>query len=92
MHDHRRAEAVVVAEDHDALRDVIVRLLTADGYRVSAHADGVDALAALADTPADLLVTDLGLPGLDGLALIEQARQRDPTLAVVVITSSDTTA
>lgn len=82
--------AVVVVEDDAALRAVVERALAAESCRVLAFAGGPEALAAIGRAAPDLLLTDLGLPGMDGLALIEQARALDPALAVLVMTGWET--
>ncbi len=54
---------------------------------VVAASSGAEALQVLAERPVDVLATDLRMPGIDGVALIERARRRQPHLPVVVITA-----
>jgi DNA-binding response OmpR family regulator len=82
---------VLVVEDHAPLRAQIVALLVAAGLRVDEAADGRLALrAALAELP-DLIVLDLNLPGLDGLALCRQLRREAARhVPVLMLTARDT--
>lgn len=82
--------SVIVVDDDDALRSVVERALQSESCHVRAFAGGAEALAAMERAPADLLLTDLGLPGMDGLALIEQTRAIDPALAVLIMTGWET--
>lgn len=86
-----RAPVVLVADGARIARVRLSRLLAPLGWVVREAADGEAALAALRAAPADLLITDAGLPGLDGLALT-RALRADPALAglpVVLLTADD---
>ncbi|HXV87358.1 MAG TPA: sigma-54 dependent transcriptional regulator [Gemmatimonadales bacterium] len=81
-------DKVVVVEDDVALRSLLVELLEDAGESVVPFATGDSALAALgAGEPADLVVTDLMMPGLSGRDLLQALRSRRPELNVVVITA-----
>jgi len=80
----RGSELVLVAEDNEALRRVAVRQLKSFGYRTFEAADGMQALALLRGSAAiDLLYTDVVMPGLDGRALAEEARQLRPGIKIL---------
>jgi len=82
---------VLVVDDSEMVRDMLVGILRARGYRVIEGVDGRDALARLAHEMPDLVMTDLDMPGLDGFGLLEQLRARPETarLPVVVLTSRE---
>lgn len=65
---------ILVAEDEADIRANLQRLLRLEGFRVTAVADGLAALAAVRSEPPDLLLTDLMMPGLDGEALLRALR------------------
>jgi DNA-binding response OmpR family regulator len=67
---------VLVVEDDATVRDVLERYLVRDGHRVSACGDGEQALAMFDADPADLVVLDLMLPGLDGFEVCRRLRGR----------------
>lgn len=82
---------VLVVEDHAPLRAQIVALLAGAGWRVEEASDGRLALQMVLQEPPDLLLLDLGLPGLDGLALCARLReQADRAVPVLMLTARDT--
>ena len=77
-------ESVLVVDDEAALREVIARYLSRIGYRVITAANGADALAMLSgDTRVDLLLTDMTMPGVGGIELIERSRDRHPDMRII---------
>lgn len=60
---------ILLADDNTALRTLVQRALVGDGHDVIAVEDGLDALSALASHTFDLVVSDLDMPGLDGIGL-----------------------
>ncbi len=80
-------ETVLVVEDVPEVRMLIVEVLRDLGYCAIEAADGSEALPIIASaTQIDLLVTDIGLPGLNGRQIAEQARARRPGLKVLFVT------
>ncbi|MBP2233392.1 CheY-like chemotaxis protein [Azospirillum agricola] len=79
---------VLVVEDEVLVAWALRAILEEAGYQVTLAHDGVQALALQAQTPADVLLTDLQMPRLGGLALIRQLRAACPTLPVVVMTGA----
>jgi PAS domain S-box-containing protein len=88
--DPPRAEAgetVLVVEDEPVIRDLIVEVLRDLGYRALEAADGPSGLKMLQSRERiDLVVTDVGLPGLNGRQLADHARERRPDLKILFIT------
>ncbi len=78
---------VLVVDDDVTVREVVVTYLRAAGHDVDETADGESALALLRDTPTDLLVLDLMLPGIDGLTVCERLRSRGDDLPVIMLTA-----
>ncbi|CAN5278144.1 hypothetical protein BH11PSE4_BH11PSE4_16820 [soil metagenome] len=80
-------ETVLVVEDEAVVRGVIVEMLHDQGYRVREAIDGPSGLRVLREeTRIDLLVTDVGLPGMNGRQLADQARETRPDLKILFIT------
>ncbi|MEO6778813.1 MAG: HD domain-containing phosphohydrolase [Gemmatimonadaceae bacterium] len=77
----------VIADDEPRLRQVLVRLMTSDGFTCLEAADGVEAMEKLATVPAALLLSDLRMPRMDGIELLREARAKYPDLAVILITA-----
>lgn len=78
---------ILVVEDDGALRQGLMDVLVFNGYEVRGIADGSRALAALLETPCDLVLLDVMLPGLDGFSACREIRRRKPNQAVVMITA-----
>jgi CheY-like chemotaxis protein/nitrogen-specific signal transduction histidine kinase len=77
----------ILAVDDDAgLLRLVVEMLRVDGHQVTAAASGAEALERLAAEPFDLMITDLGMPGLSGWELADTVRNRYPDLPVVLAT------
>ena len=84
---------ILVVEDNAALREQIVAVLSEDGWRVEEASDGRLALQMALEQPPDVLLLDVGLPGLDGLALCTALRaQADRCVPVLMLTARDTLA
>ena len=83
---------VLVVDDEEAVRDLIAKTLTMADYEVNTASDGQAALDALKDADFDLLITDLRMPGMDGLTVIRQARRLSPSLPIIIITGYSTEA
>ncbi len=78
---------IIVIEDDQGNRRSLVRALSREGYTVEAFADAEPALQLLReDREISLVVTDLMLPGTDGFGVLEQAREIDPEIGVLMIT------
>ena len=78
---------ILVADDEQGLRTFVAEALETDGHVVAQAADGVDAARSLARESFDLLITDLKMPRMDGLALLRQARLEQPEMEVIVVTA-----
>ncbi len=83
------AHVLLVDDDPDLLQLLSMRLVAA-GYRVSAVASAEAALAQLAVERPQLVVSDVQLPGMDGLALFDEIRAKHPSLPVILLTAHGT--
>jgi len=80
-------ETVLVVEDEAVVRGVILEMLGEQGYRTLEAVDGPSGLRILrSNARIDLLVTDVGLPGMNGRQLADQARETRPGLKILFIT------
>jgi two-component system response regulator FlrC len=78
---------ILVADDEAGLRAFVAEALQADGHAVSQSADGREAAGLLARESFDLLITDLRMPGLDGMTLLRRARAEQPEMEAIVLTA-----
>ena len=85
----RMSTAVLVVDDDGPIRRMLERTLSAEGYEVSAAADGGSALVEIERAVPDLVVLDIGLPDLDGLAVCRRLRTKGLALPVLMLTARD---
>lgn len=78
---------ILIADDDRQLVDLLVELLSEEGYQVRCAFDGQMALEALDRVPTDLVVADIAMPNLDGVALAKRLRAREVPVPVVLITA-----
>lgn len=83
---------ILVVDDESSIRDLLAKALPLADYDVDAAADGHSALAQLRLYAYDLLVTDLMMPGIDGLSVIREAKRLKADLPVIIITGHSTEA
>ncbi len=81
-----KKEAILVVDDAPDTLEVLRRNLTLEGYTVYTASAVEPALRLLQDTPVDLVITDLKMPGADGLALVKHVRENLPATEVMMIT------
>lgn len=87
----RRVTTILVAEDDDAVRELIVVALRRSGHTVLATANGREAMTLLEsdDIVVDLLVSDVNMPGVGGLELLAFARTKRPNLAAILASGTN---
>jgi CheY-like chemotaxis protein len=84
MEEH--ALRVLLVEDDDDNRELMAEVLTASGYVVLSAASGQDGLKTLSEHSIDVVVTDVGMPGMGGLEMAKAAKAIAPTVPVVIVT------
>jgi two-component system cell cycle response regulator CpdR len=77
---------ILIAEDDTAVREFVRRALEHGGHQVHTAHDGLDALDALSEGDYDLLITDIVMPGLDGIALALKVAKEHPQMAILMMT------
>jgi DNA-binding NtrC family response regulator len=78
---------ILIVDDEVNARSALVELLRDEGYSVESAADGFKALGKLDDFAPDLVLTDLKMPGMDGVDLLKRVHERDADVPVVVMTA-----
>src|SRR6185312_10577897 len=81
---------ILLVEDENKMRDVLGEILRGEGYDVAIVGSGEEALERLEAQDFDVIVTDILLPGLSGLELLERSRVLSPLSGVVMITGHAT--
>lgn len=88
-------QKVLVVDDNQDVRDLVVHILNADGFHVYAAVDGQNALAILNSNPVDLVLLDVMMPGMSGLEVLDQIRngsnKKIREVPVMMITAKSST-
>ena len=79
--------SILVVDDEPAIQDILTWSLAAEGYNVATAASGEEALTRFAEQDFDVIVTDIVMPGLNGLDLLERSRVLNPRASVIVMTA-----
>jgi DNA-binding NtrC family response regulator len=79
--------SILVVDDEPAIQDILTWALSAEGYRVASAGSGEEALTRVEGEDFDVIVTDIVMPGLDGLEVLERSRVLNPRAAVIVMTA-----
>jgi CheY-like chemotaxis protein len=77
----------LVVDDEPRLRRVLVRLLEGEGFTCREAGSGTEALALLREESAPLVISDLRMPQMDGVALLKEILARWPDTAVIMVTA-----
>ncbi len=86
VHEQRPMTTVLVIDDDATVREVVSRYLSRDGHQVMERSNGADGLAAALTEKPDLVVLDLMMPGMDGLAVCRELRKQS-TVPVIMLTA-----
>ena len=83
-------ETILIVDDEKNYLLVLSAVLEEEGFEVLTAVSGLEALEILKSSDVDLVLTDMKMPGLDGIALLEQVKTRDPELPVIMMTAHGT--
>ena len=81
---------VLVVEDHEDLRDILMKQLADHGYAVDGCGDGETGWDYLSAADYDIVILDIGLPGMNGMELLTRIRQAEMDVQVLMLTAWDT--
>ena len=81
---------ILIIDDEAAIRESLQTLLELEGYTVETTENGEDGLTRIAEHPYDLVLLDFALPGMNGIEVLQEIRERDPQLSVIMITAYGT--
>ena len=84
MADHKKR--IFFVDDETQVRKIVQRTIERYGYEVTCFEDGNSCLEELSVADCDLLITDVNMPGLDGLELLEKVKKNRPLLDVLIVT------
>ncbi|MFM8532967.1 MAG: response regulator, partial [Acidimicrobiia bacterium] len=79
--------AVLVIDDEEVMRDILGTLLEREGYSVRMASTGQEGLDLARSLPFDAVITDVMMPGIDGLQVLEELKKHDEDLPVLMVTA-----
>ena len=79
-------QVILIVDDEEGLREGLSKLLEGEGYAVIAAETGEEALQILQQSHIDLVLTDMRMPGMDGIELLKKIRERHGELGVIILT------
>ncbi len=82
-----RSYTVLIADDHKSTRETLIEVVKKIGHRTLAAKDGREALGIIEDRAVDIVITDLRMPRLDGLDLLDRVLREFPAVPVILITA-----
>ena len=82
-----RQGTILVVDDEEIMREILETLLTREGYSVRVASSGAEGLEMARALPFDAAIVDIMMPGLDGIATLDELRRIDEDLAVIIITA-----
>src|SRR5438309_11667460 len=82
---------IIVIDDNDAVRSTMRRALEPTGHQVLEASDGEAGMKLLAETGADLVITDIFMPGQDGIVTLRRIRKEFPSVRVIAVSGGDAT-
>jgi len=83
----KKGISILVVDDEKLLRDLLIKILTREGYQVDTAEDGEDAMEKLRHHRYHLLVSDIKMPRLNGYELLKEVKQKYPDMAVIMMTA-----
>jgi DNA-binding NtrC family response regulator len=83
----RRTGSILVIDDEEIMREILEALLTREGYQVRLASSGEEGVELARSTPFDAAIVDVMMPGMDGMATLEELRKLDDDLPILMITA-----
>ena len=80
---------IIVIDDQEPIRRIVRRALENDGHQVFEASDGEAGMALLEREPADVVITDIFMPGMDGIQTLREIRKRFPAIKVIAMSGGD---
>ncbi len=83
------AQHILIVDDSESIRELVAYTLESSGYNVVKGSDGVEALEKLNGSEFNLVITDLNMPNMDGIQLIQEVRKKEgySTIPILMLTT-----
>jgi len=81
---NKAQKRILVVDDEDHIRNILMRTLIAEGYDVTGASSGAEAVSRVEDDTFDVLISDVRMPGMDGLETVRAIKARQPDIIAVM--------
>ena len=81
-------ERIMIVDDDDQFRHILRKMLEQEGYKITEAASGEEGLKRFSETPVDLVITDIIMPGKEGLETMVEILEADPSVKFIVVSGS----
>jgi len=81
---NKAQKRILVVDDEDHIRNILMRTLIAEGYDVTGASSGAEAVSRVEDDAFDVLISDVRMPGMDGLETVRAIKARQPDIIAVM--------
>src|ERR1041385_3831587 len=82
-----RTGTILIIDDEEIMREILETLLSREGYSVRVAANGAEGVELARSVPFDAVIVDVMMPGMDGMAVLEELKKLDDDLPVIMITA-----
>lgn len=86
LNNHHKINTILLVDDEEGIRNVLNITLTHAGFKVLLAPDGDSGFKIFCDQKPDIVITDIKMPGIDGIELLQQIKQKSPSTEVIIIT------
>ena len=83
---------ILIVDDNKCIRDIVSKILSGMGYEVAEAGDGKEGLGLFLHSPFNLVITDLSIPGVDGISLALSVKENSPQTPVILMTGNTSDA
>ncbi|MFC1725042.1 ATP-binding protein [candidate division KSB1 bacterium] len=83
-------DKILIVDDEDNIRNLLDEVLSFEGYKTDQAENGINAITKLENNAYDLIITDLIMPGIDGLGVLKRAKELNPDIVVIMMTGQAT--
>jgi len=78
--------SILVVDDEQIMRELVTRILSREGYEIQTAVDGASALEHIGGKHVDIVISDIKMPGIDGLELLQKIKDQWPNIGVILMT------
>jgi len=81
---------ILVVDDEEVIRELLSEILMDEGYEVDTAKEGNEAMEKIKRLPFELVITDIRMPGLNGMEILRETKKKNPSIEVIIITGYGT--